>query len=56
MTAAMTSLRANPFATAAWAVLIAIGAALLGLVLVVPLIRHATWLAYAELVGRTEQQ
>jgi uncharacterized membrane protein len=64
MTAAMTSLRAclaNPFTMAVWAVLIAvltliaIGAALDGLVLLEPLIGHATWHAYAELVGRTEQ-
>jgi uncharacterized membrane protein len=60
MTAAMTSLRAclaNPFTMALWAVVIAtltligIGAGLLGLVLVVPWIGHATWHAYAELVG-----
>lgn len=60
MTAAMTSMRAclaNPFTMALWAVVIAVltligmGAALLGLVLVVPVIGHATWHAYAELVG-----
>jgi uncharacterized membrane protein len=60
MTAAMTSLRAclaSPATMAVWAVLIAvltliaIGAGLLGLVLVVPWIGHATWHAYAELVG-----
>ena len=63
MTAAMTSLRAclnNPFTMAIWAVLIAvltligIGAGLLGLVLVVPVIGHATWHAYADVVGPVE--
>jgi uncharacterized membrane protein len=60
MTAAMTSLRAclaNPLTMTLWAVVIAVltligvGAGLLGLLLVVPLIGHATWHAYAELVG-----
>lgn len=60
MTAAMTSLRAclgSPFTMGLWAVLIAIftligiGAAFVGLVLVIPVIGHATWHAYAELVG-----
>jgi uncharacterized membrane protein len=64
MTAAMTSLRAclnNPFTMAIWAVLIAvltligIGAGLLGLVLVVPVIGHATWHAYADLVGPADE-
>ncbi|TCZ63030.1 DUF2189 domain-containing protein [Roseicella aquatilis] len=65
MTAAMTSLRAclaSPFTMALWAAVIAtltligLGAALLGLVLVVPWIGHATWHAYAELVGPVEQE
>jgi uncharacterized membrane protein len=60
MTAAMTSVRAclvNPATMVLWALviavstLIAIGAALVGLVLVVPLIGHATWHAYSDLVG-----
>jgi uncharacterized membrane protein len=63
MTAAMTSLRAcmaNPLTMGVWAVLIAtltligLGAGLLGLLLAVPVIGHATWHAYAELVGRAE--
>jgi uncharacterized membrane protein len=63
MTAAMTSVRAclaNPFTMALWAALIVvltligIGAAFLGLVLVVPVIGHATWHAYADLVGQAE--
>lgn len=63
MTAAMTSLRAclaNPVTMGIWAALIAVltligfGAGLLGLVLVVPVIGHATWHAYAELVGPGE--
>ncbi|MCW8086573.1 DUF2189 domain-containing protein [Sabulicella glaciei] len=64
MTAAMTSLRAclaSPLTMALWASLIAIltligiGAGLFGLVLVVPVIGHATWHAYAELVGAVEE-
>ncbi|MCB4823436.1 DUF2189 domain-containing protein [Roseicella aerolata] len=64
MTAAMTSLRAclaSPFTMALWAVVIAVltliglGAALLGLVLVVPVIGHATWHAYVDLVGPVEE-
>jgi uncharacterized membrane protein len=60
ITAAMTSVRAcleNPMTMALWAFLIAIltiigiGAGLLGLILVVPVIGHATWHAYADLVG-----
>jgi uncharacterized membrane protein len=60
VTAAMTSVRAcleNPMTMALWAFLIAIltiigiGAGLLGLVLVVPVIGHGTWHAYADLVG-----
>lgn len=63
MTAAMTSVRAclaNPFTMGLWAALIVvltligIGAAFLGLVLVVPVIGHATWHAYADLVGQAE--
>lgn len=64
MTAAMTSVRAclaSPGTMALWAVVIAvltligIGVALFGLVLVVPVIGHATWHAYAELVGPQEE-
>jgi uncharacterized membrane protein len=64
ITAAMTSLRAcleNPLTMALWAFVIAIltvvgiGAGLLGLVLVVPVIGHATWHAYADLVGPAEE-
>jgi uncharacterized membrane protein len=63
ITAAMTSVRAclvNPATMAVWALLIAvltliaIGAVLLGLVLVVPLIGHATWHAYVDLVGTVQ--
>jgi uncharacterized membrane protein len=64
MTAAMTSLRAcleNPLTMALWAFLIAvatligIGAALFGLVLVVPVIGHAAWHAYRDLVEPQEE-
>ncbi|WP_207540581.1 DUF2189 domain-containing protein [Sabulicella rubraurantiaca] len=64
MTAAMTSLRAcltNPLTMALWAFVIAIltligiGAGLFGLMLVVPVIGHATWHAYAELVGTVDE-
>lgn len=60
MTAAMTSLRAclgSPATMALWAFLISIltligiGAAFFGLLLVVPVIGHATWHAYTDLVG-----
>lgn len=60
MTAAMTSVRAcmaNPLTMGTWAALIAIltligiGTALVGLVLVIPVIGHASWHAYADLVG-----
>ena len=36
--------------------LIGIGAGLLGLVPVVPVIGHATWHAYADLVGPAEDE
>ncbi|SDB74727.1 DUF2189 domain-containing protein [Belnapia rosea] len=64
MTAAMTSLRAclgSPATMALWAFLIAIatligiGAGFFGLLLAVPVIGHATWHAYAELVGPTAE-
>ena len=61
VTAALTSIRAcrkNPKAMALWAALIA-GAMLLGfvtlffgLVIMFPLVGHATWHAFRDLVGR----
>jgi uncharacterized membrane protein len=60
ITAAMTSARAvalNPVAMAVWAVLIvvlmAIGFAtmMIGMVILLPLLGHATWHAYRDLVG-----
>ncbi len=59
VTAALTSLRAclaNPGATLVWAVLIALLTAIgfatlmLGMVIVFPLLGHASWHAYRDLV------
>lgn len=60
--AALTSLRVcqqNPWTLALWGALITTGTAIgfltfhLGLVVIVPVIGHATWHAYHDLVGRT---
>lgn len=63
LTAVLTSMQAvgaNPFVMAWWAVLIMIGTTLgigtllLGLIVVVPVLGHATWHAYVDLVDASE--